>query len=88
MRLVRGGLYVNGEQVVEPYLDDQSSASWGPGIVEEDEYFVLGDNRNNSHDSRNWGMLPRANIMGKAWLCYWPPRCWGPLPGVTFAAEE
>ena len=88
VRIVKGRLKINGKRVKEPYLDNRSFSSWGPKVLGESEYFVLGDNRDNSSDSRNWGMLPRANIMGKAWVCYWPPGCWGLIPGISFAAER
>ena len=44
-----------------------------PQYVPHDQYFVLGDNRDQSDDSRDWGDLPRANIVGRAASVYWPP---------------
>ena len=44
--------------------------------IPENEYFVLGDNRNHSSDSRSWGTFPGENIIGKAWIVYWPPDKW------------
>ena len=71
-------LYRNGTQINEPYvkyLDPASRrAGWdtfGPVVVPKDRYFVLGDNRDNSQDSRKWGYVPRHYIHGKAWMIYW-----------------
>ena len=83
-----GEVHINDQPLQEPYVRYPGNYSWGPRRVGEDEFFVLGDNRLNSHDSRAWGMLPRENIVGKAWLCYWPPQCWGLMPSVSFAAPE
>ncbi len=43
-----------------------------PVTVPPDSYYVLGDNRRASNDSRDWGMVPAKNIIGKAWVSYWP----------------
>lgn len=71
-----GQLWVNGDLLDEPYV----TGSWyytGFWTVDDGEYFLLGDNRANSSDSHNWGTLPAENIIGEAWLCYWPPDDWG-----------
>jgi signal peptidase I len=70
----RGSVYVNGSKIDEPYLDPQfrDQDSLGRRIVPPDRYFVLGDHRSSSNDSRNWGFVPRELIYGKAVFCYWP----------------
>ena len=82
-----GRVFINGTALDEPYSPAMSTYSWGPKTLGEDEYFVLGDNRSNSSDSHNWGMLPRENIIGKAWLSYWPPQNWMVIPHYSFAAD-
>ncbi|HBV98922.1 MAG: signal peptidase I [Peptococcaceae bacterium BICA1-7] len=66
-------LYINGNLVSENYLPaGLEFGSFGPAVIPENSYFMMGDNRNNSDDSRSWGVLPRENIIGKAVLTYWP----------------
>ncbi len=78
-----GAVWINGYRLDEPYLNSgiPYTGVWKLG---PDEYFVLGDNRANSSDSHTWGPLPRKNIIGKAWLCYWPPQYWGLVTHHSF----
>ncbi len=77
--LGKGGyVYVNGEPLREPYLYDSASYEFGPFKVPPDEYFVMGDNRAESRDSRHWGFVPRRLLKGRAALVYWsrvPSNC-------------
>ncbi|MBI2849311.1 MAG: signal peptidase I [Chloroflexi bacterium] len=68
---------INGKAVNEPYVREHPNYTLPTMKVPEDNYFVLGDNRNNSSDSHVWGVVPRENIVGKAWLVYWPMEQWG-----------
>jgi signal peptidase I len=70
----RGVVYVDGDPLDEPYIDDEvrGDESMRPLQLEDEEYFVLGDNRIHSYDSRDWGPLPQENIIGRAWITYWP----------------
>ncbi|MBC8262619.1 MAG: signal peptidase I [Anaerolineales bacterium] len=86
---VRGErVFINGEELEEPYALNGSKYTWGPQIMAEDEYFVLGDNRNSSSDSHNWGPLPADAMVGKAWISYWPPKHLGIVPNYSYAATK
>jgi len=76
VELREGYLYVNGEKYEEPYILDEyrsgSRNNFGPYQVPEGEYFVMGDHRNNSNDSRSQGSLPRNMIIGHARTVLYP----------------
>ena len=74
VRIVAGRLYVNGERVMEPYVPSeyQDSRPYPEIEVPENTYFVLGDHRSMSNDSRDFGPVPRSYIYGKAVFGYWP----------------
>ncbi|PID84638.1 MAG: signal peptidase I [Chloroflexi bacterium] len=74
-----GVVTVNGVILDEPYIREAPRYSY-TGVVPEDEFFVLGDNRNNSSDSHSWSFLPEDHIVGKAMFIYWPPADWGAVP--------
>jgi signal peptidase I len=77
-------VYVNGQLLDESYLK-VSNDDTGTWTVPEDRLFVLGDNRNNSSDSRDWGTVPMSYVVGKAILVYWPPPAWGLVDHVPLA---
>jgi signal peptidase I len=70
-----GVLNVNGVVVDEPYINAPPAYN-GTWQVPEGQLFVLGDNRNDSRDSHQWGLLPIENVIGRAVLIYWPPEEW------------
>ena len=74
-----GAVSVNGRALHEPYITSRDRASMDPVSLRPGEYFVLGDNRAGSNDSRNWGPVPEENILGQVWMVYWPPSDWGLL---------
>ncbi len=76
----KGQVFINNEPIEEPYVVYPGSYSMNPRRVGADELFVLGDNRNSSSDSHNWGMLETDKVVGKAWISYWPPNYWGIIP--------
>lgn len=72
-----GKVFVNGIALVEPYILEPPKYTYSREEVLPDNYFVLGDNRNNSLDSHYGWTVPRDNITGRAWFTYWPPSEWG-----------
>lgn len=82
----QGRVYINTVPLDESYLQRLGSYTKPPVTLGPKEYYVLGDNRDNSNDSHTWGSLPEDNIEGKAWITYWPPKDWGFVPNYSFAS--
>ena len=70
-------VYVNGVALNEPYIKATPNYSMGAFKVPADNYFVLGDNRNNSYDSHFGWTVTRGKVVGEVWLRYWPFNYWG-----------
>jgi signal peptidase I len=64
----------------EPYIKEPFFSNYTSTVIPENEYFVMGDNRNNSEDSRYGWLVSRDKIIGKAWISIWPPSLWGAAP--------
>jgi signal peptidase I len=83
-------VYVNGEALNEPYILEMCSLSMcrdGAWELGPNEYFFMGDNRNNSRDSRRFGPVTREHVVGEALLRYWPPSEWGIVEHYRFPAS-
>jgi len=74
VRIVDGRVYVNDVPLPDDYVPEEyrSHDDWGPQVIPEGYYFVMGDHRNNSSDSRHWGMVPKKYIIGKVQVRWWP----------------
>ncbi len=68
-----GAVYINHHRLAERYILSPPAYTYTARTVPPNSYFVLGDNRNESADSHVWNWLPRSDIIGKAWISYWPP---------------
>ena len=71
-----GDVYIDGEPISESYIKASPKYTFSPLTIPDDEYFVLGDNRNNSNDSHNGWTVEEESIIGKTWLAIWPPTEW------------
>jgi signal peptidase I len=82
VNITDGNIYVNGQRLEEPYISI-SPNYLGNWVVPQDHLFVLGDNRNNSRDSHEWGTLPMNYVIGKAFFIYWPLNAAGVIAHAT-----
>lgn len=89
--LIREGkVYINDKLLKEEYLPTTTKTNPGAFLIDDkpytvgaNEYFVMGDNRDHSSDSRSWGIVKKSEIIGKAWFVYWPPTQTGFIPSVS-----
>jgi signal peptidase I len=74
VRIVDGRVYVNDIPLHDDYVpvEFRSHDDWGPQVIQQGYYFVMGDHRNNSSDSRHWGPVPKKYIVGKVKVRWWP----------------
>jgi len=74
LRAVEGRVYRNDVPLSDDFIPEEyrDTQSWGPEVVRPAQYFVMGDHRNNSSDSRTWGLVPKKYIIGKVQLRWWP----------------
>jgi signal peptidase I len=74
VRIEDGQVFVNDVPMRDDYVPSEyrSHDDWGPEVIAEGYYFVMGDHRNNSSDSRHWGLVPKKYIIGKVQLRWWP----------------
>lgn len=82
-------VYINGHRLIESYIHQPIDYTFPTKTVPKGDYFVLGDNRNNSFDSSKWPntWLPKGDIIGKAWISYWPPSDLSLIQTPSFASK-
>lgn len=85
LKIIRGHAYINGKMLNEPYINPAGSCDVPDAVASDctysieitippDSFFMMGDNRDASDDSRYWGPVPKENIIGEAFVTYWPPK--------------
>lgn len=89
-----GNVYINGKRLEESYLRSTVYTQGGTFLADNQDYtvkagefFVMGDNRIASSDSRSWGAVRKEKITGRAWIIYWPPEKTGIVKATTYSTE-
>jgi signal peptidase I len=88
LEIREGNVFINGIQLKEPYIASELTANTFMNSADtfsinlDGTYFVMGDNRSHSSDSRAWGPINKDSIIGKAWFRYWPPQKAGFIPQI------
>ncbi|MGK2878206.1 MAG: signal peptidase I [Solirubrobacterales bacterium] len=85
LKFIRGHVYIDGKKLIEPYINPGGSCDVPDAVssdctyslditIPPDSFFMMGDNRDASDDSRYWGPIPKENVIGPAFMTYWPPK--------------
>ena len=88
IEMSNGIVTIDGQLLDEPYVASPSGGVLPARQLGADEYFVMGDNRGNSKDSRVFGPIRSAAIVGRAWIIYWPVADWGFVPRPVYATGD
>ena len=88
VEIKQGRVFVNGEPLNEPYITLSDNGSMAPVRVSQEAYFVMGDNRPASNDSRDWGSVPKEKVIGRAWVSFWPLNRWHALQAFPWPRAD